>query len=119
MLRYECMGGVGPIDILADPDWIRFNGPGVYMFHHEAHGYLYIGLAKSMFKRLWDYRVRDPHYGDYKAPANSRAALLCIPTPKMVSLRVYFCTDYAEARKLEAKLIRQHRPKFNVLMKGV
>lgn len=107
------MGRVDPIDIMKDPNWIAFNGPGVYIFQHEDRGYLYIGLAKSVFKRLWDYRALQRPAGAPKLSRKSRWSLLCIPPPDKVTVSVHFCDSYSEARKLETKLIHQHMPYYN------
>lgn len=114
VLRDKHMGRVGPIDVMNDPAWIAFNGPGVYLFNHEDRGYLYIGLAKSMFKRLNHYRIRLSE-DLYESTAGSMSSLLRIPPPEKVSVTIYLCGDYSEARQLEASLIKQHRPHFNIL----
>lgn len=80
--------------------------PGVYLFKNSNGDILYIGKAKSLAHRVQSYLKK--HSRDWKVNA---------------LLAGYDSIDYivtkneTEALLLESKLIREHRPKFNVLLK--
>lgn len=80
--------------------------PGVYLMKDEDDNILYIGKAISLKNRVRQYFMR----------SNKTVRI-----EKMVSLIDHFeyiVTDTeAEALILECNLIKQHRPKFNVLLK--
>ncbi len=81
--------------------------PGVYLFR-DAHGHLlYVGKAVSLRKRVGSYF--------------RRAALLGPRVANMVSavrdIEVRPTTSEAEALLLEAHLIKEHQPRYNVLFR--
>ncbi len=81
--------------------------PGVYLFHDEFHKVLYVGKARILRNRLRSYfqksTVLDPR----------KSAM-------MGSVRDFEYTvtgNELEALVLEANLIKQHRPRYNILLR--
>lgn len=81
--------------------------PGVYLMKDDAGEIIYIGKAKVLKNRVRSYfNGRDTEH---------RAAMVL---HKHVADIEWIVTDNElEALILEANLIRQHRPKYNVLAK--
>jgi excinuclease ABC subunit C len=80
--------------------------PGVYLFKDERGRVLYVGKAKSLLHRVRSYlsgEISDPRLGELMAAA--------------VDLDTILTQTEGEALLLEATLIRQHRPHFNILLK--
>lgn len=81
--------------------------PGVYLMKDESGHIIYIGKAKSLRKRVTSYFRNNPDH------------------PPKVSRMVENVYDYDfivtdseyEALILECSLIKQHRPKYNILLK--
>lgn len=83
------------------------NEPGVYLMRDAAENILYIGKAKKLRSRVQSYFRDGQHHSD-------RIALMV----KQVNDISFIVTDTeAEALALEANLIKQHQPNFNVLLK--
>ncbi|MCL2715187.1 MAG: excinuclease ABC subunit UvrC [Alphaproteobacteria bacterium] len=81
--------------------------PGVYRMLNRAGDVLYVGKAKNVRKRLSSYaRVNAPH------PA--RILRMIAAT---VALEIVSTTTETEALLLEANLIKQLRPRFNVQLR--
>jgi excinuclease ABC subunit C len=80
--------------------------PGVYLFKEASGRVLYVGKAKSL-----QHRVRSYLSGD-----NAHARLSELMA-RAVDLDVILTDTEAEALLLEATLIRQHHPHFNILLK--
>lgn len=81
--------------------------PGVYYMRDVSDQILYIGKSKKLRSRVRSY-FRDHHH------LNPRTALMV----KQVTEIEFIVTDTeAEALALEANLIKQHQPHFNVLLK--
>lgn len=79
--------------------------PGVYLFK-DAHGrVLYVGKAKSLAQRVRAYLAND-------LPERLREMV-----ERAADLDVVLTRSEAEALLLEATLIRQHRPHYNILLK--
>ncbi len=81
--------------------------PGVYLMKNRDGAILYIGKAKNLKKRVTSYFRENPDY-----------------TPKVAAMvsNVYdydfIVTDSEyEALLLECSLIKQHKPKYNILLK--
>ena len=80
--------------------------PGVYLFKDGSGKVLYVGKAKSLSHRVRSYLTGDS--GDPRlAELMSRAT----------DVDTILTDSEAEALLLEATLIRQHRPHFNILLK--
>jgi excinuclease ABC subunit C len=79
--------------------------PGVYLFKDAAGRVLYVGKAKSLAHRVRAYFAADLE--DRIREMVGRAA----------DLDVVLTGSEAEALLLEATLIRQHKPHYNILLK--
>ncbi len=83
------------------------NGPGVYLFRDDGGRLLYVGKALSLRKRVASYA--------------RHAALLPATVARMVAhiadLEVRTAASEAEALLLEAQLIKELKPKYNVLFR--
>lgn len=79
--------------------------PGVYIFKDAGGKVIYIGKAKSLRKRLQSYFSR----------------LLCAKTQALVShiadIECRVCSSEGMALLLEAGLIRQYKPKYNISLR--
>ncbi|WP_424362658.1 excinuclease ABC subunit UvrC [Methylocystis parvus] len=82
------------------------NGPGVYRMIAENGEVLYVGKAKNVRKRVASYTRLAGHV--------NRIARMISATVSMVFISVETET---EALLLEANLIKQMKPRFNVLMR--
>ncbi|MGD9542875.1 MAG: excinuclease ABC subunit UvrC [Methylocystis sp.] len=82
------------------------NGPGVYRMIAENGEVLYVGKAKNVRKRVASYTRLAGHV--------NRIARMISATAAMVFISVETETD---ALLLEANLIKQLKPRFNVLMR--
>ena len=81
--------------------------PGVYIMHNKAGDIIYIGKAKALKNRVSQY------FGSEKNHDNK--------VRRMVSNVDWFeyilCDSEFEALVLESSLIKQHKPKYNILLK--
>ncbi len=82
------------------------NGPGVYRMFDGAHEVLYVGKAKSLKKRVATYARGVGH--------SNRIVRMIAETAEMAFLTT---ATETEALLLEANLIKQLRPRYNVLMR--
>ena len=82
-------------------------GPGVYLFRGAEDEVLYVGKAKSLRARVRSYRNPDPATG--------------LRTRELVRrvrhLETIVVGSEAEALILEANLIKEHRPRFNIQLR--
>ncbi|MDX2211786.1 MAG: excinuclease ABC subunit UvrC [Oculatellaceae cyanobacterium bins.114] len=81
--------------------------PGVYFMRDVSDNILYIGKSKSLRSRVRSY-FRDNH--DH----NPRIALMVM---QIAEIEFIVTDTEAEALALEANLVKQHQPHFNVLLK--
>ena len=81
--------------------------PGVYRMLNEAHDVLYVGKAKNVRKRLSSYARAN-------APLPARILRMIAAT---VNVEIISTTTETEALLLEANLIKQLRPRFNVQLR--
>jgi len=81
--------------------------PGVYIFKDQTHLIIYIGKAKSLKDRVASYFHK--HNDDWKV-----AMLLA----DYAELDYIVTNTETEAELLEAQLIQEHKPKYNVLLKN-
>ncbi len=81
--------------------------PGVYIFKNQANAIIYVGKAKSLAKRVASYFHDKDH--DWKVTA-------LIEEYRTVEHIV--TKNETEALLLEAQLIRDNKPKYNVLLKS-
>ncbi len=75
--------------------------PGVYMFRNKAGQVLYVGKANDLRGRVKTY-----FYGDGRKKVEDLLS-------EMTSVDGIPCTTELEALVLEARLIREHEPKYN------
>ncbi len=80
--------------------------PGVYLFKDEANTVIYIGKAKSLKHRVKTYFQKST---DWKVQALLEEAQ---------DLDYVLTNTEIEAMLLEAQLIGEHKPRFNVLLKS-
>ncbi len=81
--------------------------PGVYIYHDETDAVIYVGKAVDLSRRVKQYFQREDAVGD--------------KTRRLVSeirrIEIIPVTSEFDALLLEAKLIRQYMPKYNVISK--
>ncbi|MEB3309089.1 MAG: excinuclease ABC subunit UvrC [Snowella sp.] len=99
--------------LVQDPDRLESrlkeipNDPGVYFMRDKTGDILYIGKAKKLRNRVRSYFRDSPSH-------NARIALMV----RQVAEIEFIVTDTeSEALALEANLIKQHQPHFNILLK--
>jgi excinuclease ABC subunit C len=81
--------------------------PGVYLFRDARGGVLYVGKAKSLRPRVRSYFRREA-----EQTAKTRELMRHVDT-----LETLVVGSEAEALILEANLIKEHRPRFNILLR--
>ncbi|MDT8435292.1 MAG: excinuclease ABC subunit UvrC [Gemmatimonadota bacterium] len=81
--------------------------PGVYLFRDAAGDVLYVGKAKSLRERVSSYVRRD-------AAGSLRTARL---VERIAGLETIVTATEEEALLLEANLVREHAPRFNVRLR--
>lgn len=81
--------------------------PGVYFMRDGADNILYIGKSRSLRSRVRSY-FRQDHYRE------PRIAMMAM---QVVEIEFIVTDTEAEALALEANLIKQHQPHFNILLK--
>lgn len=102
-----------PIPLYKDPDRLETRlkeippTPGVYFMRDANDNILYIGKSKKLRSRVRSY-FRDDHR------LNPRIAMMVM---QIVEIEFIVTDSEAEALALEANLIKQHQPHFNVLLK--
>jgi len=82
--------------------------PGVYLMKNSKNEIIYIGKAKSLSKRVRSYF-------DGREKENHRAATLILP--HIVDIEWIITETETEALILEANLITQHQPYYNIRQK--
>ncbi len=81
--------------------------PGVYLFEDASGRAIYVGKAKSL-----RHRVRSYFTGDKAADAKTGSLLR-----EAVEVRYIVVDNEREALALENNLIKQHKPRFNILLR--
>ena len=82
------------------------HGPGVYQMLGRTQ-VLYVGKARDLRKRL-------AQYAHYSGPAHSKTAVMLSRVHRVETI---LTTTEKEALILEASLIKQHRPRYNVILR--
>lgn len=82
--------------------------PGVYFMKDETDQILYIGKSKSLRNRVRSY---------FRDAAHHHTPRIAMMVNKVVDIEIIVTDTEAEALALEANLIKQHQPHFNVLLK--
>lgn len=80
--------------------------PGVYLFKNKNNKIIYIGKAKSLFNRVKSYFF-----------ASSTSVKTEALVSKIIDVDVIVTDNELEALILEANLIKQHTPRYNVNLK--
>jgi excinuclease ABC subunit C len=81
-------------------------GPGVYQFYDENKSILYVGKAKNLKKRVSSYFNKNHEYGKTRVMVKKIRAVKHIVVP-----------TESDALLLENNLIKELRPRYNVLLK--
>ncbi len=81
-------------------------GPGVYQFFDEHNSILYVGKAKNLKKRVSSYFNKNHEYGKTRVMVKKIRGIKHIVVP-----------TESDALLLENNLIKELRPRYNVLMK--
>ena len=82
-------------------------GPGVYLYKDDAATVLYVGKAKNLRSRVRSY------FSDERLADAKTGSLIAEAT----DLEYILLDNEKEALALENNLIKQHKPRFNVLLR--
>jgi len=82
------------------------HGPGVYQMLAKQQ-VLYVGKARDLRKRL-------SQYAHFTGPVHSKTAVMLSQVQRVETI---LTTTEKEALILEASLIKQHRPRYNVILR--
>src|SRR5205809_842428 len=82
-------------------------GPGVYLFKDAAEKILYVGKARNLRSRVRSYFL-ESRWIDAKTGSLAR---------EIADLETILVGNEREALALEHNLIKQYRPKFNVVLR--
>ncbi|GIS89310.1 MAG: hypothetical protein CM1200mP18_20200 [Gammaproteobacteria bacterium] len=80
--------------------------PGVYVMLGRSSGFLYVGKAKHLRNRLTSYFVSTPQSGKIQRMLS-----------RVASIQVHITKTESEALLLENTLIKEHRPRYNILLR--
>lgn len=83
------------------------NSPGIYQFKSSSNKIIYIGKAKNLRTRVRSYFQKNK-----PQDAKTKAML-----DKIADVEVILVDSEAEALILEDTLIKQHKPRYNVLLR--
>jgi excinuclease ABC subunit C len=81
--------------------------PGVYLFKDDSDRILYIGKSKKLRSRV----------RSYFRPSQDHSLRIATMVKKIVTIEFIITDTEAESLALEANLIKQYQPYFNVLLK--
>tara|TARA_R110001592_G_scaffold111605_3_gene309142 strand:- start:2432 stop:4225 length:1794 start_codon:yes stop_codon:yes gene_type:complete len=81
-------------------------GPGVYQFYDSNDSILYVGKAKNLKKRVSSYFNKNHEYGKTR-----------VLVKKIRSIKHIVVPTESDALLLENNLIKELRPRYNVLLK--
>lgn len=82
--------------------------PGVYFMRDDTDQILYIGKSKSLRNRVRSY---------FRDAAHHHSPRIAAMVRKVADIEFIVTDTEAEALALEANLIKQHQPEYNVLLK--
>ena len=83
------------------------HSPGVYRYYDSEGKVIYVGKAKDLFKRVHQYFVPQERL-------NTKTRLL---VSKIADVQYSVVDTEADALLLENNLIKQYKPKYNILLK--
>lgn len=81
-------------------------GPGVYQFYDTKDVILYVGKAKNLKKRVTSYFTKNHEYGKTR-----------VMVKKIDKIKHIVVPTESDALLLENNLIKEYRPRYNVLLK--
>lgn len=81
-------------------------GPGVYQFYDTKEVILYVGKAKNLKKRVTSYFTKNHEYGKTR-----------VMVKKIDTIKHIVVPTESDALLLENNLIKEYRPRYNVLLK--
>jgi excinuclease ABC subunit C len=81
--------------------------PGVYLFKNDRGKIIYVGKAKNLRNRVRTY-FQSPHRHDHKTARM---------VPQVVDLDLMVTDSEVEALILEANLVHEYKPRYNVALK--
>ncbi|WP_455129540.1 GIY-YIG nuclease family protein, partial [Pseudoramibacter alactolyticus] len=81
--------------------------PGIYIMHNHAGDIIYVGKAKNLFNRVHQY-FQNPK----KLPLKTQ-----IQVSHVESIETIVVDTEMEALILECNLIKEHRPRYNIMLK--
>ncbi len=79
---------------------------GSYQFYDKSGAIIYVGKAKNLKKRVTSYFVK-----------KTASEKLKVMVPKISKIEFIITNSEIEALILESHLIKEHKPKYNVLLK--
>ena len=82
------------------------DSPGIYQYFDETGTIIYVGKAKNLKKRVYSYFNKEHEAGKTRALVS-----------KIADIRYIVVSTEEDALLLENNLIKQHRPRYNVLLK--
>ncbi len=83
------------------------HSPGVYRYYDAAGNVIYVGKAKDLHKRVAQYFV----------PRERLTAKTALMVSKIADAQYSVVDSEADALLLENNLIKQYKPKYNILLK--
>ena len=81
--------------------------PGIYIMHNHAGDIIYVGKAKNLFNRVHSY---------FQNPKNLPIKTQ-IQVSHVESIETIVVDTEMEALILECNLIKEHRPRYNIMLK--
>jgi len=81
------------------------NEPGVYLYHDAKDNVIYVGKAINLYRRVKQY------FQNKNSLSDKTKRLV----PEISRIEIVPTTSEFDALLLEAKLIRSHKPKYNVI----
>ena len=81
--------------------------PGVYLMKDEEGHIIYVGKAKKLKNRVSQYFGSDTNHSEKVRQMVARVE----------DFEYILCSSEIEALMLECSLIKQHMPKYNILLK--
>jgi excinuclease ABC subunit C len=82
------------------------SAPGVYQFYDTNQAILYVGKAKNLRKRVSSYFTKTHQNGKTR-----------VMVSKIVAIKHIVVPTESDALLLENNLIKEHKPRYNVLLK--
>ncbi|MEW6291406.1 MAG: excinuclease ABC subunit UvrC [Thermodesulfobacteriota bacterium] len=94
---------------ILNPDFLKTipTSPGVYLMYNRAGKVIYAGKALDLRKRL-------ASYARFQGPAHGKTAVM---VSRVARVETILTRTEKEALILEASVIKQHRPKYNVILR--